>query len=134
MVEPENAIESTALSICNDAVHLCVKCTFDRKFVCRRVAQITAMTLDPDKCCRDAGRIALLDLAENFLDEILVLDWLLRRIDPAIADPCLIPQRHALDGVVAVAVNLDGAVQRADIQSALDGCEFSSLIGLAGAG
>lgn len=91
------------------------------------------MTPDPSKVSLDTAQLPIPDALQHLLDQIPILDRFPVGPDPPVALPALEPHCDAFDGVVRVGEDDGGAVERADVESALEGCEFGALVGLAGA-
>ncbi|EMF15410.1 uncharacterized protein SEPMUDRAFT_39498, partial [Sphaerulina musiva SO2202] len=74
--------------------------------------------------------ITLLQHIQYFLDQVFVLHWFLRRIDPIIALPVVEPVRHAVDRVFAVTNNDNLAIFGCHLKCAHYCGQLSSLISL----
>lgn len=81
-------------------------CAFDGKIVCRHIASILSVALNPLKVGVRACGVSLLDLSPDRFDEVLVFHRAICR-PPIILLPIPIPLGNAADRVLAIGVDAD---------------------------
>lgn len=88
------------------------------------------MPLDPLQMRLRALRISLIDQSSDCHYQILIHDRFALRREPVILLPINVPDRRAVDRVVAISQDADVVVAGDDLEGALDGGQFCTLIGL----
>ena len=80
------------------------------------------MPLDPFHMRLRTLRISLVNQRSDRQDQVLIHHRFMLRCRPVIFLPVNVPDRRAVDGVIAVGIDVDIPVPRHDFKSTLDRC------------
>ncbi|KAL7791076.1 hypothetical protein V8C43DRAFT_64605 [Trichoderma afarasin] len=98
--------------------------------VCSNVANICGMALYPLEVGSATRLVSLLYLVEDGPYNVLILHFFAAGCQPILPLPPDRPFSHTFDRILAIAVNADMLFQRRNLQGALHGHEFRSLVRL----
>ena len=104
--------------------------TLVRKTVCRLVANVSVVRLDPDNMSFCASHLSFPDAHKNGFDQVSVFYRSASGVFPTFRFPVLEPIGEALHRIVRVCVNSGLAIDRRNIDGACDGGEFGTLVRL----
>ncbi len=88
------------------------------------------MPLNPGKFGVHTRSISRINQLPDINNEILVEHFTIRRRAPAVLLPALVPDRRAVDRVVAVCDDLQVVGLWDSLESSQDGCQFCTLVRL----